>query len=133
MGVRECAGWAVRMEGGLEEHGRAVSKSQVGYLCVMCVMIMQGGGTWVWKTVEQGENVCTVYKACTMDMQGVGGSRDQWPRDIFEECMMTMKAWCFFFLATPCSLWNFSLGVEPTPSAVKALTPHHWTAREFPG
>lgn len=50
-------------------HGRAVSKSQVGYLCVIHVMIMQGAGIWVWKTVEQGENVCSVYKACAMDMQ----------------------------------------------------------------
>ena len=23
-------------------------------------------------------------------------------------------------------------GIEPTPSAVKALSPNHWTAREFP-
>ena len=109
MGVRECAGWAVRMEGGLEEHGRAVGKSQVGYLRVICVMIMQGGGTWVWKTVEQGENVCTVYKACTMDMQGVGGSRDQWPRDIFEECMMTVKAWfvCLFVFCHALQLVEF--------------------------
>ena len=101
MRVRDCVGWAVRMERGLEEHGRAVSKSQVGYLCVIHVMIMQGAGIWVWKTVEQGENVCSVYKACAMDMQGVGGSRDQWPRDIFEEYMMTMKVCLFVFLATP--------------------------------
>ena len=73
MRVRDCVGWAVRMERGLEEHGRAVSKSQVGYLCMIHVMIMQG----------------------------VGGSRDQWPRDIFEEYMMTMKACLFVFLATP--------------------------------
>ena len=31
-----------------------------------------------------------------MYMQGVGGSRDQQPRDIFEEYVMTVKV-CFFF------------------------------------
>ena len=49
MGVRDCAGWAVRMQGRLEERGRARSKSQAGY---PCVTTMQGGGTWVWKKVE---------------------------------------------------------------------------------
>lgn len=43
-----------------------------------------------------------------MGVQGVGGSRDQRPRDIFEEYVMTMKSCFFFFLATPCSLWDFS-------------------------
>ena len=64
MGVRDCGGWAVRMQGGLEERGRAGSKSQVGY---PCVTTMQGGGTWVWKTVEQGENVCSAMT----DAQGM--------------------------------------------------------------
>ena len=53
--------------------------------------------------------MCTVYKACTMDMQGVGGSRDQWPRDIFEECMMTVKAWfvCLFVFCHALQLVEF--------------------------
>ena len=40
----------------------------------------------------------------------------------------------FFFFATPCGLWDHS---SPTRDrtwapAVKALSPNHWTAREFP-
>lgn len=43
-----------------EEHGVAVSKSQVGYLCVIHVMIMQGAGIWVWEKLLSRERMCSV-------------------------------------------------------------------------
>ena len=39
----------------------------------------------------------------------------------------------FFNLATPCGILVPRTGIEPAPSAVKARSPNHWTAREFPG
>ena len=41
----------------------------------------------------------------------------------------------FFFLATPCGLWDLSsLTRDGTwATAVKAPNPNHWTAREIPG
>ena len=44
----------------------------------------------------------------------------------------------FFFLVVPCGLWDPSSptrdqpGIEPGPLAVKARSPNHWIAREFP-
>ena len=38
-----------------------------------------------------------------------------------------------FFLAAPCGLQDLSSPIEPGPSAVKAPSANHWTAREFPG
>ena len=39
------------------------------------------------------------------------------------------------FLAMPCGLQDLSPqpGIEPLPSTVKAQSPNHWIAREFPG
>ena len=39
----------------------------------------------------------------------------------------------FVFVATPCSLWDFSSIIrhEPGPDS-KVLSPDHWTARESP-
>ena len=42
-----------------------------------------------------------------MYMQGVGGSRDQQPRDIFEEYVMTVKACFFFFFGNSLQLVGF--------------------------
>ena len=41
---------------------------------------------------------------------------------------------CLLVLAAPCGLWDLSprRGIEPRPSAMKAQSPNHWTAREFP-
>ena len=38
----------------------------------------------------------------------------------------------FFCLAMPCGLWDLSPEIEPRSLAVKAQSPNHWTAREFP-
>ena len=38
-----------------------------------------------------------------------------------------------FFLATPCGISVPRPGIELGPTAVKAGSPNHWTAREFPG
>lgn len=40
----------------------------------------------------------------------------------------------FFFLAVPRGLWDRSSrpGIELSPSAVKARSTNHWTAREVP-
>ena len=39
-----------------------------------------------------------------------------------------------FFLDVLHSLWDHSFqpGIEPGPMALKAQSPNHWTAREFP-
>ena len=43
--------------------------------------------------------------------------------------------WIFFLLAGINSLWDLIPlpGIEPGPSAVKALSSNHWATREFPG
>ena len=43
---------------------------------------------------------------------------------------------CFFIFFWPrraaCRILVPQPGIEPAPSAVKAQSPHHWTARDFP-
>ena len=39
----------------------------------------------------------------------------------------------FVFLAVACGILVPGPGIEAAPSAVKARSPNHWTAREFPG
>ena len=38
----------------------------------------------------------------------------------------------FWLRHTACRILVPRPGIEPVPSAVKALSPNHWTAREFP-
>ena len=50
-------------------------------------------------------------------------------KKITNECVDT--AWCFFFFLPQCGTLVPQPGIEPTPSAVKARSPNHWTIREF--
>ena len=45
----------------------------------------------------------------------------------------TFKLFCFFWLrCTACAISVPPPGIEPVPSAVKAWSPNHWIAGEFP-
>ena len=39
--------------------------------------------------------------------------------------------WCFWLHCAACGILVPQAGVESRPRAVKALSPNHWTAREF--
>ena len=50
-------------------------------------------------------------------------------------CSVVLFVCLFFFLAAQCSLWDLSSPTRDQTQAlaVKARSPNHWTAREFPG
>ena len=51
------------------------------------------------------------------------------------ETVLPLELACVLFFPfghTACGILVPQPGIEPEPSAVKALSPHHWTARELP-
>ena len=45
---------------------------------------------------------------------------------------LPLVSFCFWLHHAACGILVPQLGIEPTPSAVKAQSPNHWTVREFP-
>ena len=47
-------------------------------------------------------------------------------------CFVLFCLWFFWLPCKACGILVPRPGIEPGPSAVKAPSPNHWTAREFP-
>ena len=58
-----------------------------------------------------------------------------WCRRVYDQATQDGCSLSLFFFWLHCTAWGILvplLGIEPAPLAVKAQSPNHWTAREFP-